>query len=134
MEFIRTDRDRDKRERERGRESVGHDHTHTSHALRTERKLGYAPNRPDEVSRVHVRKRITSAICLRTWGRASARATGAAAASRTSVRVGLRRGARLEPGEHVVDELGRRAAGGVLEHAEGGGLEEARPFEELGKR
>ena len=61
------------------------------------------------------------------------RATGAAAASRASVRVGLRRGARLEPGEHVVDELGRRAARGVLEHAERGRPEEAGPLEELGE-
>ena len=75
-----------------------------------------------------------SAFALRAWGRASARATGAAATSRASVRVGLRRGARLEPCEHMVDELGGRAAGGVLEHAERGGLEEARPLEELGER
>ena len=65
--------------------------------------------------------------------RLGTRATGAAAASRASVRVGLRRGARLEPGEHVVDELGRRAARGVLEHAERGRPEEAGPLEELGE-
>ena len=98
-----------------------------------------APNRPGEVlactpeSIFHL-YHLSSGVGRWALRRTLARATGAAAANRASVRVGVRRGARLEPGEHVVDELGRRAAGGVLEHAERGGLEEARPLEDLGER